>query len=151
MHSMCYRMGHLVVKIKLKRGGGDKPRWVCHELVRRVCQLKGDQSACNYEVVNGHIISKSIVELSNWLRTCIYINIRISFCNGCIKQINTSFTRRLTILLSNTQEIYLFTNFLSTCDASRVAGLNQILDKQFLHAPSQIICMLYFKTSHYAC
>ena len=42
--------------------------------------------------------------------------------------------------------IYLFTNFLSTCGASRVAGLNQILDKQFLHAPSQIICMLYFKT-----
>lgn len=59
MHSMCYRMGHLVGK-----GGGDNPRWVCHELVRRVCQLKGDQSAFNYEVVNGHIIGKSIVELS---------------------------------------------------------------------------------------
>ena len=58
MHSMCYRMGHLVGKDQIEKGGGGNPRWVCHELVRRVCQLKGDQSACNYEVVNGHIIGK---------------------------------------------------------------------------------------------
>ena len=74
----------------------------------------------------------------------IYIYIRISFCNGCIKQINTNFTRRLTVLLSNTQEICIYIIYFFYLPtfyrrgASRVAGLNQILDKQFLHAPNQI-------------